>query len=190
MQLFTQPQWWSNLATHLRHSRHTQGMPAVVVVSTQQACRPPTAAPITTDRPQTLQCLARAGRCRPQVLHSLRLFVTPSYGVRSQCATLALLTKPGSLTLAARNAAKHSASTPVPVYLLNACCWCERLWLKCEIAADCHEAAAPHMCQAGTPGIGSSANTCSWYILYLHRQHHSVRGSRDQRQAAGMSHIK
>ena len=45
------------------------------------------------------------------------------------------------------------------------------------------------MCQAGTPGIGSSAKTCSWYILYLRRHHHSVRGSYEQRQATGMLHI-
>ncbi len=67
--------------------------------------------------PQMLQCFARAGRCRLQVPQILRLFVTSSYGVCRCCCTLALVTKPGSLTLAARKKARHTTTLAVPVYL-------------------------------------------------------------------------
>ena len=68
--------------------------------------------------PQAEQCLERAGRWRRHVLHVLRVLVASSYGVAAQCAaTLAAVTKPGSENEAARKAAMHSSSAPVPVYL-------------------------------------------------------------------------
>jgi hypothetical protein len=159
----------------------------VVAVTFISAGTPPTQCSIDkTDLPQTLQCLARAGRCRPQVLHSLRLFVTSSYGVRSQCATLALLTKPGSLTLAARNAARHSASTPVPVYLSQACSWCEQLWLlghtrrgaTASKRLTCARRGRPASAAAQTRARGTSC-TCTGTTMLSE-------GVCSKRQAAGL----
>ncbi len=67
--------------------------------------------------PQMLQCLARAGRCRPQVLQAAAPFVTPSYGVARCAGRVAGVTIPGSASPVAMKAASTAATTPEPVYL-------------------------------------------------------------------------
>ena len=67
--------------------------------------------------PQMLQCLARAGRCRPQVLQAVARFVTPSYGVARCAGRVAGVTTPGSDSPVAMKAASTAATTPEPVYL-------------------------------------------------------------------------
>lgn len=64
-----------------------------------------------------LQCLARAGRCRPQVLQAAARFVTPSYGVARCAGRVAGVTIPGSASPVAMKAASTAATTPEPVYL-------------------------------------------------------------------------